>query len=137
MPQRGAEGSGTGLKYMSACDADEGQPLTLVMTDVEGSTELWESLNDVMMQVHILQALSTSSLPIEGSSCTLQQPCLCIFKPAEFYMCAIVHRACHNVAELPDSLCKQQVTGHVLCRRRRCMIKCCEGCCANIMAMKW
>lgn len=33
------------------CFADEGQSMTLVVTDVEGSTELWEWDNEVMMQV--------------------------------------------------------------------------------------
>ena len=36
--------------------ADEGQSVTLVITDVEGSTELWEWDQDSMMQVHCLSA---------------------------------------------------------------------------------
>lgn len=36
---------------MLVCHAAEGQPLTLVMTDVEGSTELWEWNHEAMLQV--------------------------------------------------------------------------------------
>ena len=38
----------------SGAAAAEGQPMTVVMTDVEGSTELWEWDHETMLQVGCL-----------------------------------------------------------------------------------
>ena len=56
--------------YRSAC-AGEGDPLTLVCTDVEGSTELWEWDNEAMMLV------SYTRQPMAACSAALAK-CLCM-----------------------------------------------------------
>ena len=69
MPPPSQESACTALETCAAClqhaslaVAGNGQPLTLVCTDVEGSTELWEWDNEAMMLVTMLWPSASTAL---------------------------------------------------------------------------
>ena len=63
---------------MMGCAANKGQPLVMVCTDVESSTELWEWNNAVMMEsLAIHDRLIRADLSRQAQSACGGVPCLC------------------------------------------------------------